>query len=693
MKRRAFLHTAALATAATALSHPSLLATTPSSIKRVLVIFKCHLDVGFTSTQAAVMRKYFDVYYPAAIQTASALRAAGGDRYTWTTGSWLLFEYFEQAAPAQRRSMEQAIAAGDITWHALPFSWQTEMLDRSMIEGALGFSSTLDTRFGRKTIAAKMTDVPGHTIGIVAPLAAAGVRLLDIGVNAASTPPDVPDVFLWRNSTGRELVMLYHRHDYGSVLKIPGSDLAVSVNVRGDNSGPHTPVEIAAIYRDLRATYPGAHVTASDLNEVATAVEPYRQTLPVITEEIGDTWIYGVPSDPSKVARYREGARLRSTWLAQQRFAPGDVTDCRLLRRLLLAVEHTWGTDTKTYLDYHHYRPQDLAKMLDQPGYQTMTRSWQEKRDDIDQGVASLPEALRTEVQSSLSALTAVPPSLVGLKPWEPAKAALREITTKHYSLSIDSTGAIVGLRNLATGREWASPAHPLALFTYQTLSAADYAGYQARYVVSKADWAPRDFGKPGIEAFGPRAQEWHPTVSQAWLGQASGAHRIVLSLEIDDPAGAASGNVAWPQQAFLELTLPGEPAAIHLRLITLGKQANRLPEAMWLSFMPQVSEHARWLVDKAGEEIDAAAVVAGGGRRMHAVGAGPRCLDRGNTLTIATLDAPVIALEDRSPLNFSKQLPDPAAGIHISLFNNGWGTNYPQWCSGNWSYRFTLLG
>jgi hypothetical protein len=29
--------------------------------------------------------------------------------------------------------------------------------------------------------------------------------------------------------------------------------------------------------------------------------------------------------------------------------------------------------------------------------------------------------------------------------------------------------------------------------------------------------------------------------------------------------------------------------------------------------------------------------------------------------------------------------------GIHISLYNNAWGTNYPQWCGGDWSYRFRL--
>ena len=219
-----------------------------AEVKRVLVMFKCHLDVGFIDTQANVVRKYFDRYFPQAIQTAAALRREGNDRYIWTTGSWLIYQYLEKAAEPQRRQMEQAISAGDIAWHAIPFTWQTELMDRSLIAGGLGFSRSLDRRFQRTTTGAKMTDVPGHTRAIIGPLAEHGVKFLDIGVNSASTPPDVPPVFLWKDPDGNSLVMMYHLHDYGGVVKIPGSDLAMDVEVRGDNAGPHTIEEIHKIY-------------------------------------------------------------------------------------------------------------------------------------------------------------------------------------------------------------------------------------------------------------------------------------------------------------------------------------------------------------------------------------------------------------------------------------------------------------
>ena len=81
-------------------------------VKQVLVMFKCHLDVGFVDTQQAIIKKYFEEYFPKAIQIANTLRQAGVERYVWTTGSWLLYEYLEQAGTEQRQRMEQAIARG-----------------------------------------------------------------------------------------------------------------------------------------------------------------------------------------------------------------------------------------------------------------------------------------------------------------------------------------------------------------------------------------------------------------------------------------------------------------------------------------------------------------------------------------------------------------------------------------------------
>ncbi len=261
MKRREFVKTVSALGAGLLLQPRSTLALNAEemkpdlAVKRVLVMFKCHFDAGFIDTQYNVVHKYFNQYFPHAIEIARTANAGGKRRYVWTTGSWLLFEYLEQASTADRKTMEAAIAHGDIAWHALPFTWQTEMLDQSMIEGGLALSKSLDQRFGKVTRGAKMTDVPGHTRGIIQPLAKHGVTFLEIGVNGGSTVAHLPPLFLWKDPSGASLPMMYH-WDYSGIAVVPGSDLAVVTSVRGDNSGPHTADEIEQIHADLREAFP-----------------------------------------------------------------------------------------------------------------------------------------------------------------------------------------------------------------------------------------------------------------------------------------------------------------------------------------------------------------------------------------------------------------------------------------------------
>jgi hypothetical protein len=657
-----------------------------TSVKRVLVMFKCHFDAGFIDTQAAVVRKYFEQYYPQAMRIAQTQRDTGKDAYVWTTGSWLLYEYLEQASTAQRKRMEQAIAAGDIAWHALPFSWQSELLNPSAIKGAIGFSKSLDKRFGRTTTGAKMTDVPGHSRGIIGPLSKNGVTFLDIGVNAASTPPDVPSAFTWKNANGATLTMMYH-HEYGGVVKLPQSDLAIGIEVRDDNSGPHTAEEIGKIFAELRQRFPNATVRAANLTEIANAVNPFKNALPVITQEIGDTWIYGVASDPVKLSRYRELLRLREEWIGRGKVTVGDKTDLAFLRRFALAAEHTWGTDTKTWLDFEHYTPDALAKMLDTPHYKVVTGSWVEKRNDIAEGMASLPPDLESEANRRIAQLQPAKPDVSALQSWEPGK----EIETDHFIIALDpQTGAIDKFQNKSSKRDWASHEHPLALFTYQTLSKEDYDRFLASYITVKTDWAPKDFGKPNIEKFGAVSRKWYPRLAKCWAGQDKHSHRIVMRLEIGANEKAPE-TTAWPEQIYMAITLPEAEPRADVTLGWFGKRSNRMPEALWLTFQPNAPQTKNWTLDKIQQSVSPYDVVPGGNRHMHAVSTGIRYQDGSGEFAIETKDAPLIVLGEQLPIYFSNEQPELSRGIHFSLYNNGWGTNYIQWFGEDMQFRFTL--
>ena len=96
-------------------------------------------------------------------------------------------------------------------------------------------------------------------------------------------------------------------------------------------------------------------------------------------------------------------------------------------------------------------------------------------------------------------------------------------------------------------------------------------------------------------------------------------------------------------------------------------------------------------MLDKVDRAVSPFDVVSGGNRHMHALSTGLSYKDDQGSFSIETLDAPVVTLGERSPIAFSKDQPDIAQGIHFSLFNNAWGTNYIQWFGEDMRFRFTL--
>lgn len=75
----------------------------------------------------------------------------------------------------------------------------------------------------------------------------------------------------------------------------------------------------------------------------------------------------------------------------------------------------------------------------------------------------------------------------------------------------------------------------------------------------------------------------------------------------------------------------------------------------------------------------------------MHAVSEGSGFEGPEGSLFVETIDAPVVALGERSPLNFSLEQPDLSGGLHSCLLNNAWGTNYVMWYEENMRLRFVL--
>lgn len=657
-------------------------------VRKVHVIFKTHLDIGYTDLAANVIERYIHDFIPAAVRLARETREGQIEkRFKWTTGAWLIHGYLQRADEEQRKAMEAAILAGDICWHALPFTTHSEALHASLFEAGMQLSKALDVRYQRTTLSAKMTDVPGHTRGVVPLLQRAGVRLLHIGVNGASMPPDVPPVFIWQAPDGSRIAVMCQA-EYGGITRIPGTDEALAIMFTGDNHGPQTAVQVAEAYDQLQKQFPEAEILASDLNEVARVVFSVEGQLPVITSEMGDSWIHGIGSDPWKIARMRELSRLREHWLRAGRLTAGSEEDLAFAVPLAMIGEHTWGLDIKTYLKaWDIYTPDALQAARSTELFQRVETSWQEKRDYLRQAVEALSPALREEAGAALGALSPVVPDIAA---FEAMVAPGKTVETASLAFALDpATGAVGRLQNLKTGRQWATPERPFALFAYQTFSQSDFDRFLEQYLTVKHQWAVEDFGKVGIDKFAQESRTWLTRLKAAWRREEEEAIVILAELEVADETGACPPGC--PQRLTVEYRLSKTGPEMEVRLQWFEKPANRLPEALWFSFVPETQPGGAWALDKLGQDVDPRDVVKDGGRKLHGIESGIRYRQDENVLRITSLDAPLVAPGERSLLNFDNVLPKPEDGMHFCLCNNVWGTNFVMWFDEDMMFRFLV--
>ena len=65
-----------------------------TAAKKVIVVFKTHLDIGFTGLAQQVLDKYCLDFIPSAVELAFRVNTPQYKKFVWTVGSYLIRYYF-----------------------------------------------------------------------------------------------------------------------------------------------------------------------------------------------------------------------------------------------------------------------------------------------------------------------------------------------------------------------------------------------------------------------------------------------------------------------------------------------------------------------------------------------------------------------------------------------------------------------
>jgi len=630
----------------------------------VFVVFKTHLDVGFTDLSSKVEEQYMKNDIPTALKTIDEMKQKypDGDRFIWTTGTWILSQYLESASPADRVKLVNAINNGDVVWMAMPYTVESELASLELFKGMLKNAKKLDEKYNKQTLAANMSDVPGHTRGIVSPLAQAGIRILHIGMNRSTNTPRIPEspafpgICCWQHPDGSSIILL-QKVAYGHDFDLPDGNV-FSMNVKGDNNGAHTTAQVETIFSGLRKKYPGKKVIASNLNDVARLLIGYEKHFPVLTGEIGDTWIHGMGSAPDRMAKTRALYRLHKQWIDSGQLDPDSEEAVRFAVRLGLITEHTWGANNGKYLKNEtpdKYNVDGFRASQNLPEFLFMETSWKEIDNYIPQAIDLLPTSLQAEAKRIVAEAIQIPDYAIT------GKAQTDEINpTGELKLNIDGKELLAGL------------------FTLQTLNFTDFRSWTSSMMSSTN-------AKAGMNGSQAVSASVHPTVNALEVTQQKGNKRICCELMMTSQAIDAR---LYPEKLLAEYTISPDKHSVDFVFTMVNKPANRMAELYWLSFVTE--DITQIIVEKMGHPVNVRDVIEGGNARLIALDRYVDMVTPQGTFRVISYDVPLVLVGDRTNMSY-RLTPNLAKGIHFNLFNNLWGVNYTMWWKGSQSFRFRI--
>ena len=457
---------------------------------------------------------------------------------------------------------------------------------------------------------------------------------------------------------------------------------------------------------------------------------------------------YGAGADPRKLAAFRETQRVIADALAgalpgQAAPLAADDANLRAFRRRILVggPEHNGGCSIGAYLPSARGtggqwdNARFAANLAARADYQFVQSSYDEKYNFTTQPLPPITPApawtaFLAARAARVASLTPAAPDTSAAAGWAPIANAAAPQKCGRLTLALNATdGAIASLVDAATGHEWVNGDRFLG-FTYRTYAEADFNSFNAEYTPS-CGVPCENFAKVGMDSAAPASREWAPALVRAWARAAPAAGcALLLQLALPADTVAKYGGAAAIYVALdVDAGAAGAPPTVSAAFSLLNKTATRLAESAWVSFPAAVAltpasaaargaaesgaAPAAWWLDVIGEPVDPLDVVPFGTRHLHAVGRGfgfgggaPRggaAVARARAaapsapavaeFTVETLDAALVAPGDRAHLLHydGDALPDMSGGMHVSLFNNLWGTTFAQWWGGDVSFRFVV--
>ena len=633
---------------------------------KVITVFKTHVDIGFTDLPQKVLAGYSGNWLAKVVEVCEQMKDAEHP-YIWTMPAFVLHYALRYCSPELKERTEQLIRDNIIVWHALPLTLRTEFFSGYELRQLFYYSRDLSHRYDKPLkIAAKMTDVPGHTQALIDVLCESGVKFLHLGCNPASTRPEVPELFFWESKNGNRILTCYNK-DYGaSVIPPAGWNYPVylSMNVTGDNCGVHGADTIDRLKAELNAYDSSMEFCTGTMDDFAEEIlECDLSYLPVIKGELGDTWIAGLGAFPESgctIGDVRRNFETISRFLERNEDSEFEALQREYIENLMLFGEHSGGVDVKKLIsDRREYEKDKLRQALQTLPYLYAQRGWNDELKwckDAREAVVTLQHKVQ-----------------------EKYGAEFREfdvVCGEKSSWTLEIEDAKLVMTSIKTGQRISMG------YLYEIIGRDTIDKYLDGYLRLKCDWSMADFGRYKMDGTNTYPEITDRTFYPIWRDGSTKGDEVTIRYGTDVESFQIYGNAE-----MIELHAKVEGDKVHVSINIRNKQPTMYVEAgyMWFDIHEKLQDV---VVRKSGIEINPVEdIVLGANSALFAADS----YVKANDVMIETVHSPLVCFGEPKIFRYNTgrfEMPDNGR-VYFNLYNNMWSTGCPQWVSGNYRFEF----
>jgi alpha-mannosidase len=730
-------------------------------VEKIYIVFKTHVDLGFTDLASNVVTQYREKMMNDVLTVCEETQKDGPDhQYVWTLPAWMLKECLDTTDKEKKKRLEALIHRGQLRWHGLPFTTHTEFCGIEEYIRGLYFSEQLRDQYGHTVISAKMTDVPGHTWMLPTLLKNAGIEFLHLGVNACSSPVELPRLFHWEGPDGSRVLTYYSKGAYGTDLTPPDDweyPVWLALLQTHDNIGPQNGDVVQELLDEIAKKHPDAEVKIGTMDDFARDfIARDFQDIPVIKKDLADTWIHGIgtyPEEVSRVRRLRSDVSTRESLSALEQLKGNkgeDYSDliAKAYEHTLLFGEHTWGIDIKSNLlpgrnseraFGKNNMEKDRLKFPD--SYVKTEASWEEQKNYINQAEKALSQVLP---------FTATNSNIIGVYnplAWERQDAKITLIRNKRgtlmdretkekYSVNEEGdayigsigamsyrtfeyaeskepssaaaiaskqsdksilennairievntqTGCITSFYDKINHKEWAVDGR-FGQYEYDVYGKEEIIDFVKTYAYDLMDWYINDFGKPGYPRISHKKYDPQLTNVQILNGENWGTIKITYTSPLESFKEYGNG-----EGITVTIRLEDTQSFADIEVTVDQKAASSFAESGHFTFALK-ADHPNYRFQKLGSVVNPLKdIEKGANSRLHCASHWIDVQEDEAGLAFIPFDTPLFSIGEKGIYQYSKEYIPQQAILHFNLFNNQWGTNFPQWIGGDFRYSFRI--